>query len=148
MVVTVAPAAGSTKSYQGDQPIIETKIGYTLNKLKCGLFSGVGQAALFNPWDRALYLSVKNNTMFLDRSNFTQPFQGLFQTITQRAISSGLYFPLEEIFRDLLLHSNTNITGNSSPLLGRMGINFLSGNLAGAVNGILMNPVTAIKVNI
>lgn len=30
-----------------------------LDLLTCGFLSGVVQAIMFNPWDRALYLSVK-----------------------------------------------------------------------------------------
>lgn len=106
----------------------------------CGLVSGILQAAIFNPWDRALYLSVKNSTRFLHPSNFTRPFEGLLQTVTQRAISAGLYFPLEQIFRDMLHDSFS-----SDPHL-RPYINFLAGNLAGMSNGLLMNPFTTIKV--
>jgi hypothetical protein len=53
---------------------------------------------VFNPWDRALYLSVKHYRPFLDKLNFVRPFSGVLQTLTYRAISSGLYFPLEELF--------------------------------------------------
>ena len=64
--------------------------------LSCGLISGLIQAALFNPWDRALYLSVKENRNFLNIYNFHDPFAGVLQTISQRTISNGLYFPLED----------------------------------------------------
>lgn len=116
----------------------------TFAKLKCGLVSGLGQAGLFNPWDRALYLSIKHNRPFLSYSNFQHPFQGLMQTITQRAISSGLYFPLEEIFHDLF---KSNLETKDTSPAGRMWLAFLSGTAAGAVNGLVMNPVTAVKVS-
>ncbi len=44
--------------------------------LVAGTTVGALQAVLFNPWDRALYLSVKEKRPFLHRANFTQPFQG------------------------------------------------------------------------
>lgn len=64
---------------------------------------------------------------------------GVFQTLFQRAFSAGLYFPLEEVFdvvlRDRLLHVDTYDRKSM----------FLSGLLAGAVNGIAMNPFSAVK---
>jgi hypothetical protein len=107
--------------------------------LNCGFMSGILQAVLFNPWDRALYLSVKHNKPFLHASNFVQPMQGVTQTIFQRAISAGLYFPLEEIF---LRHFDNalNPTEENRPC-----VVFISGILAGATNGMFMNPLSAIK---
>lgn len=55
-----------------------------------GLTAGVAQAGLFNPFDRALYLSVKNHTPFLRRENFQTPYQGFFQSVGHRALSGGL----------------------------------------------------------
>ena len=109
--------------------------------LNCGLTSGLLQATVFNPWDRALYLSVKNNRAFLHKSNFVSPMAGVFQTIIQRTISAGLYFPLEEIFSHLLFL-------NISDTKYKPWVIFLAGNLAGATNGILMNPFARIKVEI
>ena len=106
----------------------------------CGLVSGIMQAALFNPWDRALYLSVKHSRSFLHISNFKRPFEGLLQTITQRAISAGFYFPLEQLFMDRL---QTDFGGKSAL---RPYISFLAGTFAGMTNGLLMNPFTTIKV--
>ena len=94
-------------------------------RLSCGILSGLLQAAIFNPWDRALYLSVKHDRKFLHWLNFKNPFAGLMQTITQRALSSGLYFPLEDIFKDRLI---------SSGLMSSSGLKYiplLAGNLAG-----------------
>lgn len=107
--------------------------------LSCGVLSGFLQAAAFNPWDRALYLSVINNRPFLHPMNFTNPFAGVIQTITQRGLSSGLYFPLEEIYRD---YARYYLDKNSSY---RPFINFIAGTLAGSTNGILMNPLSYIK---
>jgi len=85
-----------------------SKKKYASTKLSCGLVSGIAQAGVFNPWDRALYLSQKHDRKFLDFRNFENPMAGVTQTLFQRAISNGLYFPLEEIFKGnfhLLLHS-------------------------------------------
>jgi len=106
--------------------------------LSCGLISGLIQAAVFNPWDRALYLSVKDKRNFLHMSNFHDPFAGVLQTISQRTISNGLYFPLEDIFRKIL-------NDNYSNILSPYWLTFHAGTIAGAINGIIMNPVSSIK---
>jgi hypothetical protein len=100
-------------------------------KILCGLTSGLVQAFVFNPWDRALYLSVKNDIKFLSINNFKHPFSGVFQTLGSRIISNGLYFPLEEIFRDIFKGIYSSLTfASQSPL-----IKFASGSCAGALNG-------------
>ena len=48
-----------------------------------GFCSGVVNAGLFNPYDRALYLSVKHKRPFLSGSNFQRPFQGFLQTVVR-----------------------------------------------------------------
>ena len=58
-----------------------------------GLAAGVCQAGLFNPFDRALYLSVKNEVPFLTASNFQSPYQGFFQSVGHRALSGALRAP-------------------------------------------------------
>lgn len=109
--------------------------------LNCGFASGLLQAFTFNPWDRALYLSVKNTRPFLTKANFEKPFAGVTQTVVQRAISSGLYFPLEEIFATLM---NASEEKDEKVRLWKL---FFAGTVAGAINGIVMNPFTRIKVN-
>ena len=36
-----------------------------LDLLSCGFLSGIIQAIIFNPWDRALYLSIKVYYIFI-----------------------------------------------------------------------------------
>jgi hypothetical protein len=61
---------------------------------------------------------------------------GVFQTVLQRAISAGLYFPIEELSVEIL----ESVTGvyNSVVL-------FSAGTVAGVANGIIMNPFTRVK---
>jgi hypothetical protein len=109
--------------------------------LSSGFMSGLASAFLFNPWDRALYLSVKCERPFLLKENWQNPFRGVTQTVIQRAISSGLYFPLEQIFTELFnAYEEQNEKRKSTKL-------FISGMSAGAINGVIMNPLTRIKVN-
>ena len=132
---TTILSSSSTSSSSITSSSITTKISKLLS---CGLLSGLIQAATFNPWDRALYLSVKENRNFLNPLNFIDPFAGVLQTIIQRTISSGLYFPLEEIFIKILKDNYSNI-------LSPYWITLNAGNIAGAINGIIMNPVSSIK---
>jgi len=103
-----------------------------------GFTSGLLVSAGFNPWDRALYLSVKDRRPFLHRENWLYPFQGVRQTLFARAISSGLYFPLEQLFLDRL----QSMPGLS---LGWSTTTMLAGQGAGAMNGILLHPLAVVK---
>lgn len=105
-----------------------------------GLAAGVAQAGLFNPFDRALYLSVKNRTKFLTPANFQSPYQGFFQSVGHRALSGGLYYPLEQFFITQLPADAVMDTSSSGAFY-----NFLAGTAAGSVNAIVCNPVSAVK---
>ena len=124
----------------------------------CGITAGVLQAGLFNPFDRALYLSITNQVPFLRAENFRNPYSGFMQSVGHRALSSGLYYPLENFFCSLLLSShsdhlgdmydnNTNINNHNSSIihLHPAFANFLAGTLAGSANALIVNPITAIK---
>lgn len=134
---------------------------HQLHNFSCGLISGLIQAIVFNPWDRALYLSVKESRSFININNFKQPFTGLLQSIFQRAISAGLYFPLEEYFMEYLSllnnsnynnnnnsNNNRNNNSNNNEQISRHWITLIAGNCAGAINGFALNPLTAIKVKL
>ena len=85
---------------------------------------------------------------------------GVFQTIFQRGISAGLYFPLEEIFTLYLkeiFQTESKVTVNSSSSKSSSYKNSMvnhtnetwillsAGLMAGAGNGFLMNPISSIK---
>jgi hypothetical protein len=101
----------------------------------CGLTAGVAQAGLFNPFDRALYLSVKNQVPFLRAENFSHPYQGFFQSVGHRALSGGLYYPLEQFFMTCIPPEEGN-----GPFY-----NFMAGGAAGCINALIVNPVSAVK---
>jgi len=105
-----------------------------------GLAAGVAQAGLFNPFDRALYLSVKNQIPFLSQRNFQSPYQGFFQSVGHRALSGGLYYPLEHFFVSMLPPEAALDTGSSGALY-----NFAAGTAAGSVNAVICNPISAVK---
>jgi hypothetical protein len=68
--------------------------------------------------------------------------RGMLQTLFQRAISSGLYFPLEDIFHQEIIDK----FGNKKEY--RSFQNFAAGTLAGCLNAILMNPSSSVKVSL
>lgn len=107
----------------------------------CGLGSGLICSFVFNPWDRALFLSVIHHRPFMHADNFRAPFDGVWQSIAQKALSSGLYFPLEEIFElqiRNLFSSSSSSTASSLQTLA-------AGMCAGTVNALLLNPLSSIK---
>lgn len=103
-----------------------------------GLASGVSIAALFNPYDRALYLSVREHRSFLHHANWKSPFTGFAQSLLGRTISGGMYFPLFDTFKPMF-QQNLSLAHDSLLL------SFLAGNSAGAFNGVMLNGLTAIK---
>jgi hypothetical protein len=109
-----------------------------------GLCAGVAQAGLFNPFDRALYLSVKNEIPFLSSANFQNPYSGFFQSVGHRAVSGGLYYPLEQFFIASMVPETPSLllsegTGNFALY------NLLAGTAAGSANALLVNPISAVK---
>jgi hypothetical protein len=100
-----------------------------LSPLLCGLLAGVAQAGLFNPYDRALYLSVRDERPFLHAGNWTHPYLGFVQSLNTRALAGGLYFPLEHLALQLVPPQQ----------------HFAAGMIAGTINALLLNPLTAVK---
>jgi hypothetical protein len=121
------------------RPSFQSPITEPVNSasLVCGLIAGIAQAGLFNPYDRALYLSVKDNRPFLHRLNWQNPYTGFAQSIGGRALQGGLYFPVEHFFLRCI---NRDYTIESDPKL-----NFLAGTAAGGLNAVLLNPISAVK---
>jgi len=105
-----------------------------------GLISGITQAGLLNPWDRALYLSVTDKRSFLHKLNFTAPYQGFTQTIFQKTISGGLYFTLQSAIDDFLTSKYY-----SDPSQKGFFYHILLGSSAGVLNGIILNQLSIIK---
>ena len=117
--------------------------------LTAGTLSGVALACIFNPYDRALYLSVINEKPFLHRANWTKPFQGAANALFHRTIAGGLYFaaydalqaPVEYI---VSRYTNANLSDSTNPSED-LRAPFLTGTLAGFVNGVVLNPIAAVK---
>lgn len=104
-----------------------------------GTVTGVFCSAALNFWDRALYLSVVHKRPFLTKANFSSPFQGVVQAATQRGFLGSIYY----IIQGELNHYLT-------PHLQGLGFSatstqFYTGLLAGSINGLLTNGVSAVK---
>eukprot|EP00188_Purpureofilum_apyrenoidigerum_P003859 Plantae.Rhodophyta-Purpureofilum_apyrenoidigerum.ctg4155.p1 GENE.Plantae.Rhodophyta-Purpureofilum_apyrenoidigerum.ctg4155~~Plantae.Rhodophyta-Purpureofilum_apyrenoidigerum.ctg4155.p1 ORF type:complete len:289 (-),score=38.19 Plantae.Rhodophyta-Purpureofilum_apyrenoidigerum.ctg4155:564-1430(-) len=105
------------------------------NAAVSGLVAGSLQAVLFNPYDRALYLSITQERPFLHYDNWRRPFQGYAQSFFQRTLSGGLYFPLEDMFKSTFAHVQ----------ISNIARDILAGKCAGAINGLILNPLSIIK---
>mmetsp|Transcript_7191 Transcript_7191/g.21936 ORF Transcript_7191/g.21936 Transcript_7191/m.21936 type:complete len:291 (+) Transcript_7191:176-1048(+) len=105
------------------------------NTAVSGLVAGSLQAVAFNPYDRALYLSITQEKPFLHYDNWKKPFQGYAQAFLQRTLSGGLYFPLEDMFKSVFSHVQASSFSRD----------LLAGFCAGAVNGLVLNPLSIVK---
>ena len=106
--------------------------------LASGFSAGMIVTGILNPVDRALYLTVAKRRRFFHPLNWQHPFQGLAQSIVQRAVSTGVWFPLERLFRECSwAHSCAKV----SPGL----VDVVSGQAAGMANAILMSPFAFVK---
>lgn len=105
-----------------------------------GLVTGMICSGLFNPWDRALYLSVVKQRPFLSFENFTHPYQGFSQAVIQRAFLGSVYFIIQGQLNTRLhpyLHKGIGMSEPSAQ--------FCIGLLAGSMNGMLTNSISATK---
>jgi len=103
-----------------------------------GFAAGIAVTSLLNPVDRALFLSVSQRRAFLHPSNWRQPFQGLGQSVVSRAVSTGLWFPLERLALNMLQQQRW---ANSTPILAAAA----AGQTAGLANAVLLSPLAFVK---
>lgn len=144
-----------TKPHRWSGSLNDERTILASNRLLCGIMSGASQATLFNPWDRAMYLSVKENRHFLDTLNWRRPYQGFFQAILHRTLSNGLYFPFESFFEQYLNGISSGLPQGGSDAstttsttffyLSASSRLFFVGTLSGACCGLLLHPFSAIK---
>lgn len=100
-----------------------------------GFGAGLVVTGVLNPVDRALYLSVAKSRPFLDPSNWRRPYQGLAQGLVGRAVSTGLWFPLQALASESVLHSQL------PPVLQGAA----AGQAAGAANALMLSPLSMVK---
>ncbi len=101
-----------------------------------GIVAGSVIAGFFSPWDRALYISVRDRIPFFDKTCWRNPYQGFLNGMLQRTLSSGLYFPLYDFY--------LRPVSKFLPLSDNL-VPIVSGNFAGITSGILLNSLCVIK---
>ena len=107
--------------------------------MSSGFAAGVVVTSVLNPYDRALFLSVAKRRPFLHWCNWKHPWQGLGQSVVGRAISSGLWFPMERAAREAC--GSVEVTA-SLPSGAQAA---LAGQLAGGANALLLSPLAIVK---
>jgi len=71
-----------------------------------GLSTGLMSAVIFNPIDKAIYLSTTRNIKLFNKENWRDLYKGSSYTILTRLITSGLYFSYIDHYSTI---SNSNI---------------------------------------
>lgn len=114
-------------------------MGKNFDNAVAGTVSGIVQAGVFNPWDRALYISVVEKRKFLLRENFRNMYQGFSQAVFQRTISGGLYFFLQGACVNSLAPMLRSHGAGETQVASCIGL------VAGSVNGMALNQMATIK---
>ncbi|KTD71230.1 hypothetical protein [Legionella tucsonensis] len=133
-------SASCTKVQSNEQdPKLNYKQKFNID-VASGLIAGVSNSGFFNPWDRALYLSVKYNRPFLSVQNFKSPYQGFSQAIVQRAFLGSIYYIAQGELKSYLFPYLQHNLGFSQTVA-----QFYVGMAAGSIGGALTNSISAIK---
>lgn len=114
------------------------------NKLKVDIISAITAGTLcsiaFNPWDRALHLSIKYDRKFLSADNFKNPYQGFKQVAFHRTFVNGFYNFLQSQVRPHIyaaLHDQLKFSEFSAQ--------FCVGMASGAIYALVAHPLATIK---
>lgn len=68
------------------------------NEVFSGVVAGVLSAVVFNPLDKAIFISTTKNISFFNRQVWSNCFNGTSNAILSRLVSSGLYFSFIDHF--------------------------------------------------
>lgn len=107
-----------------------------------GMVSGAIYSLVFNPWDRAVYLSMKHKRSFLKKDNFVKPYHGAIQAMTHRMFFGSTYYLMQGQLRSTLvpyLQQELELNWPS--------VHIITGFAAGAVNGFITNAPSLIKAH-
>ena len=122
------------------EPTKKPKVSETLREFSAGIIQGAVIAGTFSPWDRALYLSVKDQKPFFEPSCWRNPYQGFLNGMLQRTLSAGLYFPLFDFYIKPLRELIPGKDGSKS-----IYSTVLAGNFAGVTSGVVLNSLCVVK---
>ena len=103
-----------------------------------GLVAGTFSAAVFHPFDGALYLSIKEERPYFLRINFLQPYHGLAQTLVQRAVIGSSYYIVQA---KMSAYITSNLPVNDLTQRGLIGLS------AGASYGLMTNAAAMVRAH-
>jgi hypothetical protein len=109
----------------------------TTGELVVGVSTGLIQTFLFNPIDRALYLHIVENTSFLAKSNWSNPYHGVFNALSNRVIQYGFYYNIVDWY--------LQIVNKHFPNLGHNPSRVLTGVATGVTTAVFLNPISCVK---
>lgn len=109
----------------------------TTSEVVVGISTGLIQTFLFNPIDRALYLHIKDNTNFLAKTNWVNPYHGVFNALGNRVIQYGFYYNIVDWYLQLLKREY--------PKLGSAPSRIITGVATGVTTAVLLNPISCVK---
>lgn len=107
-----------------------------LRKFWNGMAGGLFNVFVFNPFDRALYLSTGKSAHPFKIMYFKHPFQGASNAIVQRTISYGMYYPLYDLFEERV----------KEYIPKRQHYTVLSSVITCCFTALLTSPLSAIKM--
>lgn len=107
--------------------------------LASGVMTGILNAAIFNPLDKALYRSSIYCRPLFCHANFVNPWQGIGQSVSAKCLSDGCYFFLQSQVAFFLHHEACQIP--MTDWQERFG----TGLIAGSMRGLVINWSYAIR---
>jgi hypothetical protein len=100
-----------------------------------GLITGLISTLIFNPIDKSLFISSTEGRKFFDKRNWINPYRGVNIALIGKTVQFGLYFPLIDIYSNII--HDININHNLKP--------FIIGTSIGLTTSLLNNPLNLIK---
>ncbi len=100
-----------------------------------GLLTGLTNTIIFNPLDKAIFLSSTENRPLLHKVNWQSPYRGVCVGLVGRSISYGVYYPLIDTYSHFV--NKTDIHSNIKP--------FAIGTSIGMTTSALTNPINLVK---
>lgn len=100
-----------------------------------GVFTGLCTTFTFTPYDKALYVSIKNKTSFFSAENWRHPFKGITNILAYRVLNNGVYYHLMDEFKDM----TSGITKS------KVKNDIIAGTALGITSSLMFNPLAVIK---
>jgi hypothetical protein len=142
VLATSHPQPNSLENAQKKLILLSSPNKTQLSKINfiASYLTAISAAIAFHPYDRALYLSISHQRPFFSKVNFTRPFQGVWQTLMYKQITSSAYFIAQGELQQRLypwLHNSIGLNESITQLC--------IGSVAGVVDGSVKNPPSAIR---